>query len=137
LARVFRFFIIIVADRLSGQCALWDLWYNSPGVKDFKLQCFGLVCGVFLVSFLWLFSAYYDLGGAFVLSGLFGMSVFFLIILGITLSIMNMDGQKTLYVEAGQSSHHMFGASECVLGCLVLLGNLLLTIFSIVDAARD
>ncbi len=127
----------VAPDIIPFQCALWDLWYSIPGVKDFKLQCLGVICCVFLSSFLWLFFAYYDPDGVFVVSGLFGMSVFFLIIIGLTLSILSMDGQKTAYAEAGQSPHHMFGAAECVLCGLVLLGNLLLTILTIVDATRD
>ena len=103
----------------------------------FKLPILTLIGGVFLAAFVWLFSAYQDPNGVFVVSGSSGMTVFTLVIVGIAGLVGAMCQARDDRVKARVSPHHMFGYPELGLCCLVLLGNLLLGALTIIDAARD
>jgi hypothetical protein len=123
--------------RACWQCLFWDCWYSPDPVKNFKLPVLTLICGVFIAAFGWLFIAYQDPDGVFVVSGRSGMTVFTLVIVGIAGLVGAMCHERDTRIQAYISAHQMFGYPELGLCCLVLLGNLLLGTLTIIDATRD
>lgn len=119
------------------QCFIWDCWYSTASVRNFKLPLLILIGCVFTAAFIWLFSAYQDPAGVFVVSGSSGMLVFTLVILGIAGLMGLMCREREVRMEESIVAHHMFGYPELGLCCLVLLGNLLLGTLAIIDAAKD
>ena len=102
-------------------------------MRGFKHPCLGLICAVFFASFFWLYFAYSDPDGVFLVSGNVGLGALSTVIAGIIISVLSVDMQKNAYIQGQTPVHHMFGPAECFLCLLVLLGNLVLTILTILD----
>lgn len=120
---------------LSGQCYLWDSWYGHEWTRETKMECHRILSGLFLAIFSWLCVAYVDSDGPFFAANtLFAIFLGF-VILGIIVVIVVMHEKKLENIKATKYTN--FGQLEEALCWLVMGGNVLLTIVTIIDSATD